>query len=82
VTASRTDQRDGPSAKASFLAGAVLLFAIVVASIVALGVGWIVFRAGLGEGLVRLVACLTWGGVLISIFIAHKNWRKRHQHGG
>lgn len=70
------------NAKASFLAGTVLLFAVVVASIVALGVGWIVLNADFGEGLVGPVACLTWGAVLISIFIAHRHWRKRYQHVG
>lgn len=66
------------SAKASFLTGTILLFAIVMASLAALGVGWIFSSAGLDEGWVRLVTCLTWGCVLIAIFSANARWRMKN----
>jgi hypothetical protein len=66
------------SAKASFLTGTVLLFAIVVASLAALGVGSLVSGAGFSGGWVRLAVCLTWGGVLIAIFTADRRWRMKN----
>jgi hypothetical protein len=64
------------NAKASFLIGAFLLFAIVVASLAALGVGWFVSLAGLSEAWVGLLTCLTWAGVLVAIFTADNGWWK------
>ena len=77
----RTDQRKGLNmigAKASLLTGTILLFAIVMASLAALGIGWIASSAGFSEHWVGLVACLTWSGVLIAIFGADALWRMKN----
>ena len=47
------------NAKTSFLIGAVLLFAIVVASLAALGIGWFISLAGLRDEWVGLLTCFT-----------------------
>lgn len=67
--------RDMIGAKASFLTGTILLAAIIVASVAALGVGWLLSGVGFSEAWIEFVASITLVTVLIAVFTADSRWR-------
>ncbi len=62
-------------AMASFLTGTILLAAIIVASVAALGVGWLLSDAGFSEAGIELVTSITVVTVLVAVFTADSRWR-------
>ncbi len=75
MPADQVKGRDMIGAKASFVTGTILLAAIIVASVAALGVGWLLSGVGFGEARAAFVASITLVAVLLAVFTADSRWR-------